>query len=87
VVSEQWGGKIVEIQLADVTVHIDETLDSGRRAAIEEKLRAVDGIVSVHNPDNKPHLAVVQFVPDKVSSGAILQMIKGEGVNAELIGL
>jgi len=85
--SEHWGGEIVDIQLADVTVHIDEALDSGRRAAIEEKLRAIDGVVSVHNPDDKPHLAVIEFMPNKISTRAILQMIEGEGVNAELIGL
>ena len=77
----------MDIQLADVTVHIDETLDSGHRAAIEERLRAMDGVISVHNPDDKPHLAVVEFTPQKTGSQAILEMIKSQGVHAELIGL
>ena len=77
----------MDIQLADVTVHIDETLDSARRAEIEGKLRAIDGVVSVHNPNDKPHLAVIEFVPEKTSTGAILETVKAEGVQAELIGL
>ena len=77
----------MDIQLADVTVHIDETLDLERRSEIEGKLRGIDGVVSVHNPDDRPHLAVIEFVPTRTNSGAILEMVKGEGVHAELIGL
>ncbi len=77
----------MDIQLADVTIHIDETLDTARRAEIESKLRAIDGVVSVHNPDNKPHLAVIEYNPSKVKSTALLEAVKGEGVHAELIGL
>jgi hypothetical protein len=77
----------VDIQLADVTVHIDETLDSERRAEIEGQLRAIDGVVSVHNPSDRPHLAVIEFVPTKTSVGAILGLVKAEGVHAEVIGL
>ncbi len=77
----------MDIQLADVIVHIDETLPKDQREQIEEQLRGLDGIVSVHNPDDKPHLAVVQYNPDVSSSGAILEMVKGQGVHAELVGL
>ena len=77
----------MDIQLADVTVHIDETLDMGRRSEIEGKLRDIDGVISVHNPDDRPHLAVIEFVPTRTSSGAILEKVKAQGVHAELIGL
>jgi hypothetical protein len=77
----------MDIQLADVVVHIDENLPKDQRAQIEVKLRAMDGIVSVHNPDDRPHLSVIEFNPDVSSSGAILEMVKGQGVHAELVGL
>ncbi len=77
----------MDIQLADVLVHIDETLPKSRRTQIEEKLRTMDGIVSVHNPDERPHLSMVEFNPDVSSSAAILKMVKSQGVHAELIGL
>jgi phage replication-related protein YjqB (UPF0714/DUF867 family) len=77
----------MNIQLADVTVHIDETLGHEERARIEDSLRALDGVVSVHNPDDKPHLAVVGYNPDKTASAAILSAITAQGVRAELIGL
>ena len=34
----------MNIQLADVTVHIDQTLEGEQRARIDEALRAVDGV-------------------------------------------
>ncbi len=77
----------MDIQLADVIVHIDETLPKSQRTHIEEMLRTMDGIVSVHNPDDRPHLSVVEFNPDVSSSAEILKMVKSQGVHAELIGL
>lgn len=77
----------VSIQLSDVTVHIDENLDTDRRGAVETSLRALDGVISVHNPDDKPHLVVVQYEPSKTSSAAILKAVTDQGVHAELIGL
>lgn len=77
----------MDIQLADVTVHIDQTLEREDRARIEDGLRAIDGVVSVHNPDERPHLAVIEYNPDKTNSQAILSSVMAQGVHAELIGL
>jgi len=77
----------MDIQLADVVVHIDQTLERHRRSEIEEELRAIDGVVSVHNPDDRPHLAVVEYNPEKTNSAAILNTVTDQGVQAELVGL
>lgn len=77
----------MDIQLADVVVHIDQTLERERRMEIEEQLRAIDGVVSVRNPDDRPHLALVEYNPDKTSSAAILNTVTIQGVRAELVGL
>lgn len=77
----------MDIQLADVVVHIDQTLERERRAEIEERVRAIEGVVSVHNPDDKPHLAIVEYNPEKTSSSVILSTITMQGIHAELVGL
>ena len=74
-------------QLADVMVHIDQNLSPEQRSFIEMTLRAMDGVVSVRNPDGRPHLSVIEYVPGKTSSQAILSAVTGRGVHAELIGL
>lgn len=76
----------MNIPIVDVVLHIDETLDRQRRSQIEDALRAMDGVVSIHNPDDRPHLCVIAYNPDKTSSAAILRTVTNEGVHAELIG-
>jgi hypothetical protein len=77
----------MDIQLADVLLHIDETLSPERRGEVEERLRSSEAVVSVHNPETKPHLTLVQYRPDKVSAQSLLEAALAEGVHAELIGL
>ena len=77
----------MDIQLADVTLHIDKNLSSEQRGTIEESLRALDGVVSIHNPDKTPHLTLVEYDPDVITSRTILQRVTNQGVHAELVGL
>lgn len=77
----------MDIQLSDVTVHIDENIDATRRRDIEENVRSLDGVVSFHSRDDRPHLAIVEYNPAKVSSSEILAAVTAGGVHAELIGL
>ena len=77
----------MDIQLADVTLHIDEALSKERRADIETSLRGIDAVVSVTNPDKTPHLTIVEYNPAKTKSAAILDCVKAQGVHAELIGI
>ena len=77
----------MEIKLVDVMVHVDESIDKAARGAMEDKVRRLDGVVSVGNHDEKPHLMLVEYNPDKTSSADILACVKDEGVHAEIIGL
>jgi hypothetical protein len=77
----------MDIQMADVLLHIDQTLTSDQRDAVEERLRALDGVISVHNPAEKPHLTLVEYRPDKVAAQALLRAAQSGGVHAELVGL
>ncbi|MDH4224555.1 MAG: ATP-binding protein [Deltaproteobacteria bacterium] len=76
-----------EIFLADVVVHIDETLDPAYLARMETHLMALEGVHSVLMHENKPHLMKVGFHPEKVHTMDILQQVIRQGVHAELIGL
>lgn len=78
---------LMNIPVADVTVHLDQSLAPEQRLQMEDRLRAVEGVISVHNPDSRPHLAIVGYNPERTSSAAILHVIAGQGVHAELIGL
>jgi hypothetical protein len=77
----------MDISLSDVLIHIDETLPTAARAKVESQLREVDGVVSVHIPDDKPHLTLVEYVPEKTNAQALLRGVRDQGFHAELVGL
>jgi hypothetical protein len=77
----------MDITLVDLTVHIDENLSPEVRITIDDSIRALDGVVSVHGSSKTPHLTVVQYNPDEMDSQRILKRITDQGVHAELIGL
>ncbi|MGA7979257.1 MAG: ATP-binding protein [Chromatiaceae bacterium] len=77
----------MNIQLADITIHIDQNVEPERRTQIEGVVRAIDGVISFHNPNDRPHLNVVEYNPEKTTSAAILSAVTSQGVHAELIGL
>jgi len=76
-----------EITLADVTIHIDKDADATTRENVENGLRIINGVVSVHMPADKPHLIVVEYDPEITNSAHLLTMVKELAGHAELIGL
>ena len=64
-----------DINLTDITLHIDENLSAEQRGTIEESLRALDGVVSVHNSDSTPHLTIVEYDPSAMDSQRILKRV------------
>ena len=77
----------MDINLVDLTVHIDENLSPEQRITVDDSIRALDGVVSVHGSSKTPHLTIVQYNPDAMDSQKILKRITNQGVHAELSGL
>jgi hypothetical protein len=77
----------MNIDLADVTLHVDETLDTGGLADLEDAFRNRDGVVSVHVDKKRPHLFVLEYNPEMVNSKDLLTITQFQGLHAELIGL
>ena len=77
----------MEQKMVDVTVHIDENLNDDQRGNLEESVRQQAGVIGVGYHENKPHLMVIEYNPDEVSSADLANLIKNQGVHAELIGL
>ncbi len=77
----------MEIQMADVTVHIDPALPAEELQLLEAKIRDNPGVISVHREPNRPHLMLVEYNPAEVDSQHILESVAHQGVNAELVGL
>lgn len=77
----------MDITLVDIVLHVDENLSAEQKETLEESLRALDGVVSVHNSEKTPHLTIVQYNPEQMDSKRILKRVTDQGAHAELIGL
>ena len=73
--------------LADVLVHVDQTLSHDRLAALTKTIAAIKGVSTAEGHDAKPHLVIVTYDPAQVNSQDILGAVKAQGVSAELIGM
>jgi hypothetical protein len=72
--------------MSDITIHIDETLDSPTILALQNDLTQLDGIKSVESKENRPHLMVITYDSKLTSSEEILLNFTSQGLHAELIG-
>ncbi len=77
----------MEIQMSDVTIHIDETLDSAKREDLRDKVLAEAGVMAAVFHKEKPHLMIVEYNPDKNNSANLLKAVRKLGIHAELIGM
>jgi hypothetical protein len=70
----------------EIVVHINETLEEHRRNALVEVLEDSDGIYTAEFCPLRYHLMLVQYDRENLSSQDVLDRVKGQNVNAQLIG-
>ena len=75
------------MDMADVVIHINESVDHDRRVEIADLVRAHDGVMAVAHHDEKPHLLLVEYDPATVHARDLLQVALDQGVHAQLVGL
>ena len=72
--------------MSDVTIHIDETLDSSAIEVIQQELCKIAGIEKINSQQQRPHLMVVSYDRKMMNSESILSKFINQGLHAELIG-
>ncbi|MBS3799480.1 MAG: ATP-binding protein [Thioalkalivibrio sp.] len=73
--------------MADVTIHIDEETEHDERERIQDGLREMEGVMAASSHDDRPHLMVVEFDPERVATHQLLERVTHSGLHAELVGL
>jgi hypothetical protein len=74
-------------EIANVMIHIDETLDEAALTRLEDKIREDRGVVSVgHNP-HRPHLMLVAYDSAITRSSSFVHPFEERGLHAQLVGL
>ena len=74
-------------QMADVMIHIDETLSEESLKMVEAAVREDICVISAGVPSGNKHMMLVAYNPECASAADILARVKSAGVHAELVGM
>ncbi|MCP4994699.1 MAG: ATP-binding protein [Gammaproteobacteria bacterium] len=77
----------MDIDLADVVIHIDQNLNLQEREALEKAFRQREGVVSVHFAEKNPHLVTLEYNPKQIRSRDLVDIPRFQGFHGELVGL
>ena len=70
----------------EIIVHIDDTLEEHRRKELVDALEGTDGIHTAEFCPLRYHLMLVQYDRESLRSQDVLNRVKEQQVNAQLIG-
>ena len=73
--------------IADVMIHVDESLDREALSRLESVVRDNACVTSADVPAGREHLMLVTYDSECVSAQEILRLVTEQGVHAELVGM
>jgi len=73
--------------MLDVTLHIDEDTTHDEREQLRDTFLHKNGVMTADYRDDRPHLMIVGFDPEDITSIELLETVENCGYHAELIGL
>ena len=74
-------------KFVDVLIHIDEKTSEDKRESIRKTLLQTDGVEAAAYQNETPHLIMIEYDPNHVTSLKLLEKVKTHNVHAELVGL
>jgi len=77
----------MESSAVDITLHIDEELSHGNLEDFRDVLLHENGVYSASFHDETPHLMIIVYNPDVISSLSFVKLAKQHNIHAELVGL
>ena len=73
-------------QIADAVLHIDEALEKWQRDVLDDHMRLQDGVIALGTNDDRPHMMIVQYNPERTDPVSFIRMVERHGYHAERIG-
>ena len=66
-----------DVNISDMLVHLHPESSRDDRDAIDQQLRALNGVVSVHfNEEDHPHAVIVAYIPEVIASETVLGEVR-----------
>lgn len=73
--------------MLDVTLHIDETTTHREREDLRDVFLDKDGVMTADCRDDRPHLMIVGFDPENITTAELMATVHRQGYHAELIAM
>lgn len=77
----------MDISVVDVMVHVDESIPAEEMYKLENMVRSDACVIGACTSKEDPHLLMVSYNPECTSSGKVLNLVRAQGLHAELVGL
>jgi len=73
--------------MLDVTLHIDEDTTHDEREELRDVFLDKNGVMTADCRDASPHLMIVGFDPEDITTTELLATAKRRGYHAELVAM
>ncbi len=73
--------------MLDVTLHIDEETTHEEREDLRDAFLGKNGVMTADCRDERPHLMIVGFDPEDITSKELLMTARHRGYHAELVAM
>ena len=74
------------MHVTDMVMHIDNALGADSRRNIEQALTGNGGIIHAHFNESRPHLMLVSYDTDCISSFEVMARVTSQQLCAERVG-
>jgi hypothetical protein len=74
------------MHVTDMVMHIGNSLGEQSRRNIEQALSGIGGIIQAHFNEKRPHLMLVSYDTDSISSFEVMARVSGQQLCAERVG-
>lgn len=75
------------MNISDVMIHINESLDEEARTSLENAMQKIEGVVSPRFNAGKEHLLMIAYDTEKTSTAVLLANARAAGYTAQLVGM
>ena len=75
------------MHLADVLIHVSERPNKSEQDELVNHFRSLDGVIAPRFNEGKDHLLVVSYISGTINSAALLEKVRENGFEAQLVGL
>ena len=73
--------------MLDVTLHIDEETTHAEREDLRDVFFRKNGVMTADCRDERPHLMIVGYDPEDITSVELLKTVRKHGYHAEMIAM